>query len=214
MKKTALILVDIQNDFLPGGALAVKNSDQIFPAIKKLLTLSFDFIIATKDWHPLDHLSFAANHHKLPGEKISLGDIEQILWPIHCVQETKGAELSSHLSELLISKIIHKGTDKNIDSYSTFFDNKHNTSTGLDDYLLKNHIQELYIAGLATDYCIKHSVLDALKLNFKTFVVVDGCQGVNLNPQDSQQALEEMKAAGAILTTSTELQILSPLLGF
>lgn len=179
MTKKALILIDLQNDFIT-GTLAVANSDKIFPIIQKLLLLPFDFIIATKDWHPKDHLSFANNHNKSPGEIISLGNTKQILWPSHCVQGTHGAEFSPHLDKSKISKIFYKGTNKFIDSYSTFFDNEHHHSTGLAEYLNENKIKEIYLAGLTTDYCVKYSVLDAVKLGFKTFIIIDACQGVNL----------------------------------
>lgn len=201
----ALILVDIQNDFLPGGALAVPNGNEILPVIEKLTKLPFDFIIATKDWHPLDHVSFATNHNKAPGSKIKLGSMEQILWPVHCVQDTLGAELASGPYTAKISMIFHKGTDKSIDSYSTFFDNGHMKSTGLADYLKKHHVKELFIAGLATDYCVKYSVMDALHLGFKTYIVTDACRGINIKPQDSKKALDEMQTAGAILTSFKEL---------
>ncbi|HEV8051055.1 MAG TPA: bifunctional nicotinamidase/pyrazinamidase [Parachlamydiaceae bacterium] len=203
--KKALILVDIQNDFLPGGSLAVPDGNEILPVIEKLVALPFDFIIATKDWHPKDHISFAANHRKAPGTKIKIGNIQQILWPVHCVQETHGSELAvgAHIDN--ISKIIHKGTDKSIDSYSTFFDNGQMKSTGLSTYLHTNHINELYIAGLATDYCVKYSVIDALHLGFKTFVVTDACRGINIKAKDSERALNEMQKSGAILTTFQEL---------
>jgi nicotinamidase/pyrazinamidase len=171
--KRALILVDIQNDFLPGGALAVKNGNDILPVVNDLLNFPFDLIVATKDWHPSHHVSFATTHNKMPGETITINHLEQILWPIHCIQGEYGAELSSELQTERIAKIIHKGTDEDIDSYSTFYDNCRKKSTGLSTYLKKHKIDELYLAGLATDYCVKYSVLDALHLGFKTFVIVD-----------------------------------------
>lgn len=205
MSKKALILVDIQNDFLPGGAFAIANGDEILPFIEKLTDLPFDLIIATQDWHPQNHGSFAANHNKKPGEKIMLNGIEQILWPVHCVQNTKGAELHKKIPRGKIAKIFHKGTDKNIDSYSTFFDNAHQKSTGLADYLAEQKIAEIYLAGLATDYCVKFSALDALKLGFKTHVIIDACRGINVHEQDSVHALNEIKNFGAILTTTEEV---------
>ena len=203
--KKALILVDIQNDFLPGGALAVKNGDEILPVVNKLFNYPFDLIIATKDWHPSNHVSFAATHNKIPGEKVTISHFEQILWPAHCIQGEYGAELSSELQTKRIAKIIYKGTDKDIDSYSTFFDNCRKKSTGLSTYLKKQEIDELYLAGLATDYCVKYSVLDALHLGFKTFVIIDACRGVNIHKQDSKLALKDMENAGAILISSEEL---------
>lgn len=202
----ALILVDIQNDFLPGGSLAITKSNEILPVIEGLLDLPFDLIIATKDWHPKDHLSFSANHQKVPGEKMRVGNVEQVLWPTHCVQGTVGAEFPPELGKAKISRVFYKGTSKDVDSYSAFFDNDHQHSTDLADYLFRHAITDLYIAGLATDYCVKFSVLDALKLGFSVFVVADGCCGVNLNPNDSNLALEEMKEAGAVLSTLNEVK--------
>lgn len=205
MAKKALILVDIQNDFLPGGNFAIANGDEILPFIEKLITLPFDLIIATQDWHPKNHGSFALNHNKNPGEKIMLNGIEQILWPVHCVQNTKGAELHKKISQEKITKIFHKGTDKNIDSYSTFFDNAHKKSTGLADYLKNQNIEEVYLAGLATDYCVKFSALDALELGFKTYVIVDACRGINVQDHDSDLALNEIKNFGGLLINSQEV---------
>jgi len=202
---SVLVLVDIQNDFLPGGSLAVSQGEKILPVVNKLLTLPFDSIIATKDWHPKSHQSFAANHCAEPGQIIILRGLEQILWPVHCVQDTYGAELSKELNLQRIDKIIYKGTDESVDSYSTFFDNGHFKSTGLDKYLREQHLEEVYIAGLATDYCVKYSALDALKLGYKTYVVIDACQGVNLNPNDSREALDKIKEAGGVLITSQEV---------
>lgn len=206
MKATALILVDLQNDFLPGGSLAVEHGDEVIPVINKVLEKHpFDVIVATKDWHPKDHDSFASVHKKKPGERIDLDGIEQILWPVHCVQETPGAEFSPHLHTEKIEKVFFKGTDKKIDSYSTFFDNGHRKKTGLEEYLRKRHVEDIYIAGLATDYCVKYSVLDALELGFNTFVIEDACRGVNLHKDDAKKALEFMREAGAQIVNSKDL---------
>lgn len=201
MTKKALILVDIQNDFLPGGALAIPNSDKILPEIDKLAALPFHTIVASKDWHPPNHVSFAATHEKKVGEKIIYNDIEQILWPAHCVQNTAGAEFADRPFTKKISRTFYKGTETSIDSYSAFFDNGHVRSTGLSDYLKKLEIQEIYLAGLATDYCVKYSVLDALNLGFDVFIVADACKGISLNPNDAEQALERMEKSGAKITT-------------
>lgn len=204
--KTALILVDIQNDFLPPhGTLAVKNGDQILPIVNELVEYPFDFIIATKDWHPSDHGSFATQHHKKPGERIILNGLEQILWPVHCVQETIGAEFSPDWKSHKVQHIFYKGIDKNIDSYSTFYDNGHRRSTGLELFLKKNHVSDLYFAGLATDYCVKYSVLDAAKLGFNIYVIVDACKAVNLCEGDEEKAIEEMRQIGAKMITSKDL---------
>ncbi len=188
----ALIVVDIQNDFLPGGALAVKEGDRVIPVINKLLDLPFDFKIASQDWHPSDHGSFASVHKKMPGEMVLLNGLEQILWPDHCVQGSYGSDFPKALHSGKFDIIFHKGDDKNIDSYSTFFDNGHLKSTGLDEFLKSKKVTKVYITGLTTDYCVKYSVFDARKLGYEIFVVEDGCRGVNLNPEDSRKALEEI----------------------
>lgn len=201
----ALLLVDIQNDFLPGGALAVKEGNQIIPIVNKLLEYNFDVIVATKDWHPKNHGSFAVNHNKQPGEKVMLNGLEQILWPVHCVQGSFGAEFSSAWNTHKVGKIFHKGTEINIDSYSTFYDNGHRKSTGLCEYLHEMGIQDVYIAGLATDYCVKYSALDAAKLGFNVFVIVDACRGVNLQPEDSKNALKDMQRVGVHIINAKDL---------
>lgn len=203
---TALLLVDIQNDFLPGGALAVHEGDQILPIVNQLLEKEFDFIIATKDWHPINHGSFASTHHKQPGERILLNNLEQILWPIHCVQHTPGAEFAAKLNSAKIDKIFYKGTDQNIDSYSAFFDNEHRKSTGLAEFLREKKVRDIFIAGLATDYCVKYSALDGAKLGFNIFVVADACKGVNLQPNDTTNAINEMQQAGAKIIFSETLR--------
>lgn len=203
---SALIIVDMQNDFFPGGALPVEKAPEILPVLNKLLEHLFDLIVATKDWHPPDHASFAAVHGKTPGEHIMLQGLEQILWPVHCVQGTPGAEFYPGWDIKKVRKVFHKGTDSQIDSYSTFFDNRHEKATGLADYLKAHQVHSVYIAGVATDYCVKYSALDALKLGFRTYVIVDACRGVDIQPEDSSKALKEMEQAGALLITSEEMK--------
>lgn len=195
--KTALIIVDLQNDFFPGGALQVQKGLEVLPVINQLLKLPFDLIVATKDWHPPRHGSFASTHGRSVGEVIDLDGIPQILWPDHCVQGTKGAEFHEGWDSRKVQKVFFKGTETNIDSYSTFFDNGNRKSTGLADYLKEQGIDHVFLAGLATDYCVKYSVLDAARLGFKTHVVPEGCRGVNLHLADADIAFEEMKKAGA-----------------
>jgi nicotinamidase/pyrazinamidase len=194
---TALLLVDVQNDFMPGGALEVKEGDLILPVIRKLIEMPFDKIVASRDWHPADHGSFVDAEKPIT--------TPQILWPRHCVQHSKGAEFHEDLDQSRIDLVISKGIDSTIDSYSTFFDNERKRSTLLEEYFRKEGIHTVYIAGLATDYCVKYSCLDACGLNFNTYVVVDGCRGVNLHPGDSARALSEMKKAGAHLIQSSEV---------
>lgn len=201
----ALILVDIQNDFLPGGALAVPHGDEVIPVANRLQPC-FELLIATKDWHPPDHGSFAANHpgHE-PGEVVELDGLDQILWPVHCVQDTEGAELAAALETEWIDEYFYKGTDPRVDSYSTFFDNAARRSTGLAEYLHGAGVDEVVILGLATDYCVKFSALDAAHFGLRTTVVADGCRGVDLAPGNSERAFEEMRAAGVEVVESPEL---------
>jgi nicotinamidase/pyrazinamidase len=197
-----LLIVDLQNDFMPGGALAVPDADQIVPIINKLLP-HFDLILATQDWHPENHVSFAVNHPgKKVGDRIEVQGVTQILWPVHCVRNTKGAELVSTLQKERIASLFYKGTDKLIDSYSAFFDNAHKRSTGLYDYLASRNIEEIYVAGVATDYCVLYSVLDALKLGLQVHVITDACRGINLYPGDVEAAFATMSAKGAKIVTS------------
>jgi nicotinamidase/pyrazinamidase len=202
----ALIIVDLQNDFLPGGALPVPHGDEVIPVANELQR-HFDLVVATQDWHPPDHGSFAANHKgKKPGDRIILDGIEQILWPVHCVQNTHGAEFAPAFDTSRIAHVFHKGIDPKIDSYSTFFDNAHRRETGLAVYLKKRSIKDIYLVGLALDYCVKYSTLDASQLGLNTHVIVDGCRGIELKPGDIDRALEEMKRAGAVLLQSSDLR--------
>ncbi len=193
----ALILVDLQNDFLPGGALAVPRGDEVIPIANRLVG-HFGFVVATRDWHPPDHSSFASQHpgHAV-GDVIEVGGVAQVLWPDHCVQGTKGAELAAALNDAAISEIVTKGTSRDIDSYSGFFDNNQRQATGLLDILQRSGITRVHVMGLATDYCVKFTALDALKLGFETNLVLEGCRGVDLTPGDSDRAVDEMRAAGA-----------------
>lgn len=199
VKKNVLILIDMQNDFLPGGALAVPNGDQVIPIANRWID-KFDFfdqVIATQDWHPKNHKSFASNHPgKSVGEIIDLHGINQVLWPDHCVQNTEGAKISHKLDLGKIQRIFQKGANPEVDSYSGFFDNDHKSSTGLGEYLKEIGVTDVYLMGLATDYCVKFSALDCAGLGFKTHLIESGCRGIDLNPGDVQRSLEEMKAAG------------------
>lgn len=202
---SALILVDLQNDFLPGGALAVSGGDAVIAVASRLLP-HFRLVAATQDWHPPDHLSFADNHTgKVPGETIDLDGMSQVLWPRHCVQRSPGAQLGSSLDASLIARVFPKGTNPRVDSYSGFFDNEYHQSTGLGDYLRLHGITDVYVMGLATDYCVKWTALDARKLGFNTFLVLDGCRGVNRCDGDVEAALDEMRTAGVVTVTSDKI---------
>jgi len=201
----ALILVDIQNDFLPGGALPVPRGDEVMPVANTLMP-RFDVVVATQDWHPADHGSFASQHpgHKV-GDSVDLNGMPQILWPDHCVQGTPGAEFASGLNVAGIHRVFQKGTDAGIDSYSGLYDNGHRKSTGLAEFLRAAAVTDVYVMGLATDYCVKFTALDARAEGFNVFLVEDGCRGVELKPGDIWRAIEEMKAAGVAVVHSGSL---------
>jgi nicotinamidase/pyrazinamidase len=201
----ALLVVDIQNDFLPGGALAVPDGDQVIPIANRLVGF-FSLILATQDWHPANHGSFAANHlNRHPGEVINLNGIMQVLWPVHCVQGSSGAAFSAQLRTERFSKVFRKGIDPGIDSYSGFFDNGKRRSTGLAEYLRDRRVNQLFICGLATDYCVKFSALDGVDSGVRTHVIEDACRGVELNPGDSAAAIAEMRKAGVSIVESASL---------
>ncbi|MBN2559907.1 MAG: bifunctional nicotinamidase/pyrazinamidase [Phycisphaerae bacterium] len=202
----ALILADIQEDFLPGGALAVPRGDEVVVVANRVQP-KLDLVVAIKDWHPPDHGSFAANHPgKKPGDVINLNGLRQILWPVHCVQNTRGAEFAPRLDVSRVDRVFFKGTDSGVDSYSGFFDNGHRKATGLGDYLRDRCVTDVYILGLATDYCVKSTVLDACGLGFRTHLIEDGCRGVELQAGDVNRAIEEMGHAGARILRSDDIE--------
>lgn len=181
--RKALLLTDIQNDFVPGGALAVPKGDEVVPVANRLIA-EFPVVIATQDWHPANHSSFVSQNPS--------GGI----WPDHCVQNTRGAEFVSGLNVAGIQTVVRKGTDPRIDSYSGFFDNDHRKQTELADVLRRAGVDTVHILGLATDYCVKFTALDARQLGFKTYVIREGCRGINLQENDVEKAFAEMRAAG------------------
>ena len=201
----ALILVDLQNDFMPGGALAVPGGDEVMPVANRLMG-RFELVLASQDWHPVDHGSFAANHPgKRPGDRIELNGLDQILWPVHCVRETSGAEFHAELDCSRIDRVFRKGTDPGIDSYSAFFDNAQRRSTGLGRFLKQRGVRQVHVMGLATDYCVRFTALDAVRLGFETHLVVDGCRGVELQAGDVELALAELERAGVRRVPSEDL---------
>jgi nicotinamidase/pyrazinamidase len=204
-KRDALLIIDVQNDFLPGGALAVSSGDQIIPIVN-LLQSKFDFIVASQDFHPADHKSFAANN---PGRKVGdivdLNGLDQFLWPVHCVQGTTGADFSKALIHENWNKIFQKGMNSEVDSYSGFFDNAKRGDTGLSKFLKENQIERVFICGLALDYCVNFTALDSLNEGFETFLVTDATRPVNVMPTDGENSLRELGSAGIKLITSNEL---------
>lgn len=201
----ALILVDIQNDFVSGGALEVPEGETIVPVVNRLQPL-FDRVVATQDYHPRGHGSFAASHEgKKPGDVIDLDGLEQVLWPVHCVQNSQGAAFVKELDMSRIEKVFTKGEEPRIDSYSGFYDNGHRKATGMGEYLKQQGVHNIYIVGLAADYCVKFTALDGARLGFRTCLVTDATKGVNLNKGDVEKAFKEMKEKGVELTTSEEV---------
>jgi nicotinamidase/pyrazinamidase len=202
----ALILVDLQNDFCKGGALEVKGGDDVVPIANRLMPL-FDIVVATQDWHPANHGSFAANHlWRKVGQVIDLNGLQQVLWPLHCVQNSFGAMFHNALNADRIDKIVQKGTNPDVDSYSGFFDNGRRQQTELDTYLKSKAVTEVYVMGLATDYCVKFTALDAVSLGYKTYLIKDGSRGVNLNKGDVQRAIDEMKSKGVKVILSKSIK--------
>lgn len=200
----ALILVDVQHDFIPGGALEVKEGDQIIPLINSFQG-KFEHVIATQDFHPADHGSFAANHAgKNPYDQIDLFGLTQTLWPVHCVQGTKGAEFHPDLDQDRWEAIFQKGKNPEVDSYSGFFDNARRGDTGLGDYLKEKGIRKVFVCGLALDYCVKFTALDAKSLGFETSLITDATRAVNINSEDGAKAIKEMAAAGIHILTSKD----------
>jgi nicotinamidase/pyrazinamidase len=203
----ALIIVDVQNDFLPGGALAVKDGFDIIPVINSIQT-KFDLVVATQDWHPAEHKSFASNH---PGEKafdeIDLDGLPQVLWPDHCVQQTHGAAFSDQLDSKRIEAIFRKGMDKNIDSYSGFFDNGKRKSTGLAPYLKGRNITSVFVAGLAADFCVYFTAMDALESGFKTAIITDATKAIDNEKLDNN--CDAFVSKGGSLVTSNHFLVKS-----
>lgn len=202
--KRALLLVDIQNDFCAGGALAVPEGDSTVDVANALIRYfkeRDEAVVATQDWHPANHGSFASVQKAEPYSQGKLDGLRQTWWPDHCVQHSEGAKLHPLLDSKEIDAVFQKGENPLIDSYSAFFDNGHRQKTQLDDWLFRHEIKQLVVLGLATDYCVKFTVLDALTLGYDVTVITDGCRGVNLHPQDSLRAFQTMSAAGATLMT-------------
>ncbi len=195
----AVLLIDIQNDFLPGGALAVPAGDEVIAVANRLMP-EYELVVATQDWHPANHVSFASQHAgRSIGEIKQLHGLDQILWPEHCVQGSPGAELAAELDHNTIHHIVKKGTHPTVDSYSAFFDNARRKSTGLAEILRTKGVDEIHVLGLATDYCVRATVLDGLDLGFRVVLLTEGTRGVELQTGDCERAIEEMHEAGALV---------------
>lgn len=200
-----LLVVDVQNDFCPGGSLAVEQGDEVVPVINGIMP-KFDRVVATQDWHPRDHVSFASTH---PGRKVldvvNADGIEQVLWPDHCIQGTRGAELHPRLEVGRIELVLRKGMRRRLDSYSVFFENDHVTDTGLRWYLQGMGVDTVFVCGLTTDYCVRASALDARRLGLSVTVIRDACRGVDFPKGSIEKSIMEMEKAGVRLADASEL---------
>ncbi|MGM1054541.1 MAG: bifunctional nicotinamidase/pyrazinamidase [Bacteroidota bacterium] len=199
----ALVIIDVQNDFIPGGALAVPEGNEIVELINKLQH-KFDLVIATQDWHPENHSSFAVNHpEKEEFEKIEWKGNEQVLWPVHCLQNSWGSKLHPDLKTSKIEAIFRKGTNPEIDSYSAFYDNGHQKTTGLAGYLKEKGVDELYFCGLAAEICVYFSVMDALEEGFDSTIIEDATRA--LDRDDFENAKKNILEKGGKITNSSTI---------
>jgi nicotinamidase/pyrazinamidase len=203
---SALLVIDVQVDFCPGGHLPVPEGDAIVPLVNRL-TKGFARVVATQDWHPPGHVSFASSHRgKKPFDTVSTKDGEQVLWPDHCVPGTPGAEFHPGLDTLGFDLIVRKGRKPDLDSYSAFFENDRRTPTGLEFYLKGLGVEAVTLAGLALDVCVFYSAMDALRLGFRTTVVEDACRGIDSPPGSLEARLQEMRRGGARIAKASEIE--------
>ena len=199
----ALVLIDIQNDFMPGGSLAVQEGDKIVPLVNRLMP-KFDLVVATQDWHPANHISFASNHAgKKPFEKIKIGNYNQTLWPDHCVQGTPGADFHQDLNLVPVEAIFRKGTDSKVDSYSGFFDNNRERSSGLAGYLREKNATDLYFVGLAADICVYFTLSDARSMDFSATLIEDGTRAIDKD--NFNKVKKDLLSKGARIIQSSEI---------
>ncbi|SRR5471030_1081665 len=206
--KSALLLVDLQNDFCHGGALAVHDGDAVIAVANLAIARGKAqgmTVVASQDWHPHNHGSFAVNAGAEPWTAGRLDGLPQVWWPVHCVEDQPGAAFHPQLNSQAVDYVVRKGQNSDIDSYSAFFDNGHRAATTLHEVLRSRQIERLVVMGLATDYCVKFTVLDALELGYQVALLEEGCRGVNLTSDDSQKAIRQMQQAGAKIITLSEL---------
>jgi nicotinamidase/pyrazinamidase len=208
--RTILLIIDVQNDFCPGGSLAVKDGDGVIDPLNRLasaLASAGGRVAATQDWHPAGHISFASSHSgKNPGDIVDFDAVQgQILWPDHCVQGTKGAAFHDKLDLNPVNLIIRKGFRKGLDSYSAFFENDRCTSTGLEGGIKQMNIETVIIGGLATDYCVLYSAMDCRRLGFNTVIACDAVRGVDIPPGSVEKAITQMRDAGIVFSESAQL---------
>lgn len=204
--KRALLVIDVQNDFCPGGALAVPEGDRVVPVINRLMPL-FPLVVATRDWHPEGHISFASRHAgKKPTDSVSVYGVDQLLWPDHCIMASSGAAFHPKLDMRPVNLILNKGTRKDLDSYSAFFENDRKTSTGMESYLKGLGFSEVYVCGLAEDVCVFFTAADAKRLGFRTYVVADAVRGVDTPSGSLVSARKKMEGDGITYVSSDFIQ--------
>jgi nicotinamidase/pyrazinamidase len=202
----ALLVTDVQNDFCPGGALAVSEGDTVVPVINRI-TRAFPVAVGTQDWHPRGHVSFASSHEgKKPFEVLKVQGTDQVLWPDHCVEGTHGADFHAGLDTTTFRYVLRKGTNPQVDSYSAFVENDRKTTTGLAGLLRELGIQRIFLSGLTTDYCVRASALDGRAAGFQVVVLEDACRAVDVPPGNLARALEEMRDQGVRIIATGELQ--------
>ena len=203
--RDVLIVVDVQNDFCPGGALAVPEGDRVVPVINGIIR-RFSRVVATQDWHPQNHVSFASAHPgKKPYEQIDRGGAIQVLWPDHCVAGTEGAALHPGLAADRFSLVVRKGTSPSLDSYSAFLENDRATRTGLDGYLRSVGAGRVFICGLATDYCVFYSAMDSASFGFETAVLIDACRGIDVPENNIRLSITAMKGKGIRILNASDI---------
>jgi nicotinamidase/pyrazinamidase len=203
-----LIIIDVQNDFCPRGALAVEGGDSVIPVINAI-SPSFATVVATQDWHPENHVSFAKAHPgKEPYESVEIGGLVQELWPEHCLAGSPGAAFHKDLDLIPVGLVVRKGRSPGLDSYSAFFENDRRTPTGLDGFLRELGTKTVFLCGLATDYCVLFTALDAARLGFSTVVIRDGVRGVGVPEGSVERAFSSMAEAGVRIAGSSELSFL------
>jgi nicotinamidase/pyrazinamidase len=202
----ALLVVDVQNDFCPGGALAVPDGDSVVPVINRI-SRAFPIVVATQDWHPKGHISFASRHEgKNPFEVIEIRGTEQVLWPDHCVEGTPGADFHQRLDATVVRFVLRKGMNREVDSYSAFVENDRKTTTGLAGLLRELGVQRIFVSGLATDVCVRATALDGCGAGFLVAVIEDACRAVDVPPGNLDGALEDMQGGGVLILRADELQ--------
>lgn len=203
----ALLLIDLQNDFYTLGSSAISGVDEIIPIANQLMQSGyFDCIVATQDWHPATHQSFAANHYfRYPKQRVDINGSSQLLWGMHGIQDSYGADLIDDLKLDKIDKIVQKGQNETIDSYSPFFDNAQNPASDLVGYLRNKAIEQIFILGVPLEYSVKYAALDAVKLGFQTFLLEDACRPINYEDGASEQAIKIMQSQGVTFLDSDQL---------